>query len=54
MSKNRLKWKPKAKLKNEKSLENLPIQPLHSLKDDRMAYRLVDETRLVLQPHSSR
>ena len=51
--KKKKKWKIRAKLKNEKSLKNLPIQHLHSLKDDLVACRSVEETRLALQPHSS-
>ena len=54
MSKNRLKWKIRAKLENDKSLENLPIRSLHSLKDDLMAYRSVEGTHLALPPRSNR
>ena len=46
MPKNKLKWKIKAKLENEKSLKNLSIWSLHFPKDDHMAYGLVEGTFL--------
>ena len=52
-SKNELKWKIRVELENEKSLKNLLIRSLHPLRDGFMAYRLVEETHIALQPHSS-
>ena len=53
MSKNRLKWKIKEKLENEKSLKNLLILSLHLLKHDLMAYMLVEGIHSTSLLHSN-
>ena len=53
MSNNKLKWKIKAKWENEKSLKNLPIQSLHSPRDDNVACGSMKGTHSTSQPHSN-
>ena len=45
MSKNILNWKIKAKLENEKSLKNLPIRSMHSLRYGHVACGSMRGTR---------
>ena len=53
MSKNKLKWKIKEKLKNEKSLENLLIRDLHRSKVDLATYISTKGTHLASLLHSN-
>ena len=46
MSKNRLKWKIKGKLENEKSWKDLLIWPMHWPRDDLLAGMSTEGARL--------